>query len=134
MGFLCSADDDAIRVPDLSPCEEVQQVLNSWCCYVCVQAEETSTPSTSDESFITEDLKSIYATKREWAWRGYSIAYTVQGCGPPVLLVHGFGASIGHWRRYKAHLSLCFPFGHESAWTLLMITLYAYILKTFSNH
>ncbi|KAG0590779.1 hypothetical protein KC19_1G126000 [Ceratodon purpureus] len=62
-------------------------------------AEETSVSSTSDESFITEELEAIYATKREWAWRGYSIAYTVQGSGPPVLLVHGFGASIGHWRR-----------------------------------
>lgn len=72
--------------------------------YVCVQAEETSVASTSDESFITAELKAIYATKREWTWRGYSIGYTVQGCGPPVLLVHGFGASIGHWRRYKARL------------------------------
>ena len=23
----------------------------------------------------------------------------VAGCGPPVVLVHGFGASVGHWRK-----------------------------------
>ncbi|MEL7034508.1 MAG: alpha/beta fold hydrolase [Cyanobacteria bacterium J06592_8] len=34
-----------------------------------------------------------------WQWRGYSIQYTVQGNGQPLVLVHGFGASIGHWRQ-----------------------------------
>lgn len=60
---------------------------------------EEGTTATNEESCITEELRSIYATMREWKWRGYSIAYTVHGSGPPVLLVHGFGASIGHWRR-----------------------------------
>lgn len=56
--------------------------------------------SVDGESFISEELKSIYATARQWQWKDYSITYTVQGTGPPILLVHGFGASIGHWRRY----------------------------------
>lgn len=34
-----------------------------------------------------------------WQWRGYSIQYTVQGNGQPLVLIHGFGASIGHWRQ-----------------------------------
>ncbi|NEQ50034.1 MAG: alpha/beta fold hydrolase [Leptolyngbya sp. SIO3F4] len=34
-----------------------------------------------------------------WTWRGYDITYTVQGSGIPLLLIHGFGASIGHWRK-----------------------------------
>ncbi|MDY7023750.1 MAG: alpha/beta fold hydrolase [Cyanobacteriota bacterium] len=34
-----------------------------------------------------------------WQWRGYSIQYTVQGSGQPLVLIHGFGASIGHWRQ-----------------------------------
>jgi pimeloyl-ACP methyl ester carboxylesterase len=50
-------------------------------------------------SYITEALREIYATCRQWLWKGYSINYAVQGSGPPILLVHGFGASIGHWRR-----------------------------------
>ncbi|XAR55670.1 hypothetical protein NMG60_11035815 [Bertholletia excelsa] len=49
----------------------------------------------------------------KWQWRGYTINYLVVGqgqtnnpssnsnssAGPPLLLVHGFGASIAHWRR-----------------------------------
>ena len=34
-----------------------------------------------------------------WTWKGYQIPYTVMGSGQPLLLVHGFGASLGHWRK-----------------------------------
>ena len=34
-----------------------------------------------------------------WNWRGYDIQYRVEGYGPPMVLIHGFGASIGHWRK-----------------------------------
>lgn len=35
-----------------------------------------------------------------WIWQGFSIAYQQQGLdGPAVVLVHGFGASLGHWRK-----------------------------------
>ncbi|MGF1479903.1 MAG: alpha/beta fold hydrolase [Cyanophyceae cyanobacterium] len=37
--------------------------------------------------------------KLSWTWQGHSIQYTVRGEGFPLLLVHGFGASIGHWRK-----------------------------------
>ncbi|MGI0487780.1 alpha/beta fold hydrolase [Pantanalinema rosaneae CENA516] len=37
--------------------------------------------------------------KFTWVWRDYRIQYTVMGTGQPLLLVHGFGASIGHWRK-----------------------------------
>lgn len=37
--------------------------------------------------------------KLAWTWEGHSIEYTVQGTGQPLLLIHGFGASIGHWRK-----------------------------------
>lgn len=33
-----------------------------------------------------------------WTWQGHSVAYAVQGEGIPLVLIHGFGASIGHWR------------------------------------
>lgn len=43
--------------------------------------------------------------QRDWVWRGWQTRYTYQRCGgreqnesPPVLLLHGFGASIGHWQ------------------------------------
>lgn len=37
--------------------------------------------------------------KLTWDWQGYAIQYTVMGTGQPLVLIHGFGASIGHWRK-----------------------------------
>ena len=35
-----------------------------------------------------------------WVWQGFPITYQTQGSqGPAVVLVHGFGASLGHWRK-----------------------------------
>lgn len=38
-------------------------------------------------------------TTHSWRWQGHKINYAVAGCGKPVLMVHGFGASVGHWKR-----------------------------------
>lgn len=48
---------------------------------------------------MTTQLKSNPIEKQYWDWRGYKIQYTVMGIGKPLLLIHGFGASIGHWRQ-----------------------------------
>ncbi|MBW4433946.1 MAG: alpha/beta fold hydrolase [Pelatocladus maniniholoensis HA4357-MV3] len=37
--------------------------------------------------------------KHFWTWQDYKIQYTVVGTGKPLVLVHGFGACIGHWRK-----------------------------------
>ncbi|MGC1309766.1 MAG: alpha/beta fold hydrolase [Phormidesmis sp.] len=37
--------------------------------------------------------------KLNWHWRGYDIKYVAHGKGSPIVLIHGFGASIGHWRK-----------------------------------
>ncbi|WP_008312575.1 alpha/beta fold hydrolase [Leptolyngbya sp. PCC 6406] len=37
--------------------------------------------------------------KHPWQWRGHTVYYTTQGSGQPLVLIHGFGASIGHWRK-----------------------------------
>lgn len=40
------------------------------------------------------------ATTQTWTWRGFPICYQAQGNqGPAIVLVHGFGASWGHWRK-----------------------------------
>ncbi len=40
--------------------------------------------------------------QRDWLWRGWQIRYSVQQprrpIGSPLLLLHGFGAAIEHWR------------------------------------
>jgi pimeloyl-ACP methyl ester carboxylesterase len=41
-----------------------------------------------------------------WTWRGCQIHYVQKGRqGPPILLVHGFGASTDHWRKNIEELS-----------------------------
>lgn len=62
-------------------------------------------PPSSVPTHISPQLAAIYATCKEWTWRGYRIVHSVQGTGPPLLLVHGFGASLGHWRRNIGILS-----------------------------
>jgi pimeloyl-ACP methyl ester carboxylesterase len=34
-----------------------------------------------------------------WTFQGHQIAYTSQGKGSPLLLIHGFGACFGHWKK-----------------------------------
>ena len=49
---------------------------------------------------ITEQLKpSKTLPSLNWTWQGHQITYTVMGKGKPLLLIHGFGASLGHWRK-----------------------------------
>lgn len=57
-------------------------------------------------------VASVRATKSipgtYWQWQGYSIYYVKAGSKPtgrpPILLVHGFGASTDHWRKNIAQL------------------------------
>lgn len=40
------------------------------------------------------------ATANTWMWRGFPIKYQTQGTkGEAIVLIHGFGASSGHWRQ-----------------------------------
>ena len=49
---------------------------------------------------ITKSLaKNDSWSKLDWNWQGHKIRYTVAGEGKPLLLIHGFGASIGHWQK-----------------------------------
>ncbi len=46
------------------------------------------------------DTASTTRTTHTWTWQGFPICYQTQGnSGPAVVLVHGFGASWGHWRK-----------------------------------
>jgi pimeloyl-ACP methyl ester carboxylesterase len=48
---------------------------------------------------MVAELISPRLDKQTWTWRNHTIAYTVMGEGQPLVLIHGFGASIGHWRK-----------------------------------
>ena len=49
--------------------------------------------------------------QRDWVWRGWQIRYTFMRSAKqdqhtsPLILLHGFGASIGHWRHNLEVLS-----------------------------
>ncbi|MEM9136241.1 MAG: alpha/beta fold hydrolase [Cyanobacteria bacterium P01_F01_bin.42] len=36
---------------------------------------------------------------QSWTWRGFNLRYRVEGEGTPLILLHGFGASLDHWRK-----------------------------------
>ncbi|MGF1537230.1 MAG: alpha/beta fold hydrolase [Elainellaceae cyanobacterium] len=47
---------------------------------------------------MTQALTKPYQ-ELDWTWRGHRIRYAIAGQGRPLVLIHGFGASIGHWRK-----------------------------------
>lgn len=52
--------------------------------------------------------------QRDWLWRGWQVRYTFLRSPtgrdrPPILLLHGFGASIGHWRHNLTALAAHHP-------------------------
>ncbi|WP_110984105.1 alpha/beta fold hydrolase [Acaryochloris thomasi] len=48
---------------------------------------------------MTAQLAAPAISTQTWTWQGHQIHYAVQGTGQPLVLVHGFGACIGHWRK-----------------------------------
>ncbi|MBD2428388.1 alpha/beta fold hydrolase [Phormidium sp. FACHB-1136] len=48
---------------------------------------------------MVAELTMAVLETRTWPWRDHTITYTVQGHGQPLVLIHGFGASLGHWRK-----------------------------------
>jgi pimeloyl-ACP methyl ester carboxylesterase len=56
---------------------------------------------------MTSILTPPASTGQYWSWRGYQIYYVQAGTRtekPPLLLVHGFGASTDHWKQNIAGL------------------------------
>ncbi|MBD2743919.1 alpha/beta fold hydrolase [Coleofasciculus sp. FACHB-1120] len=59
---------------------------------------------------MTQHWQHRIGSQRDWVWRGWQTRYTyIRASQPtqkttPVLLLHGFGTSIGHWRHNLAVL------------------------------
>lgn len=75
---------------------------------IIINSTSGSSTATSAAEGSLSEVQKIKQRFRTWQWKGqYSINYFVssdspqqlQANHPPLLLVHGFGASIPHWRR-----------------------------------
>ncbi|BFI03376.1 hypothetical protein MPTK1_1g03260 [Marchantia polymorpha subsp. ruderalis] len=68
---------------------------------VCCAAMAEQTLESSGAAARASSLEAL-AFKPEgynfWQWRGHKVHYVVQGEGRPIVLIHGFGASVYHWR------------------------------------
>lgn len=75
----------------------------------CTTSSNTTSTTTATTTTATSgggvlEVKELKERCKKWEWKGqYSITYFVSQSSndnkPPLLLVHGFGASIPHWRR-----------------------------------
>lgn len=57
---------------------------------------------TSADASVASQIPDVeYSALKQhtWVWNGHKTVYVTAGCGRPVVLVHGFGASSGHYRR-----------------------------------
>lgn len=71
----------------------------------------STTGAAADDVVLELELGEIKDKYIKWNWKGqYAINYVVSHPdhhedanvnAPPILLVHGFGASIPHWRRFN---------------------------------
>jgi pimeloyl-ACP methyl ester carboxylesterase len=68
------------------------------------------------EAAVTKELawQKRVGRQRDWIWRGWQTRYTytpaaVGAAPPPLILLHGFGASIGHWRHNLSELGQHHP-------------------------
>ncbi|NJN31256.1 MAG: alpha/beta fold hydrolase [Synechococcales cyanobacterium RM1_1_8] len=67
------------------------------------QAQDSSAP-------LAQSSQPRLGFQRNWRWRGWRVRYSFRRAAkpqgkPPVILVHGFGAALGHWRNNIEALS-----------------------------
>ncbi len=98
----------------------------------CTSSTTTTTATSSTSGGSVSEVSELRESCNKWQWKGqYSINYFVShsssssNSNPPVLLVHGFGASIPHWRRLvdsKLAFLDTIILGHTSLWLVVLET------------
>lgn len=75
-------------------------------------------PSPASPAIAPRDRESLpprFGHQRDWVWRGWQTRYTFVPAAdphpqaPPLVLLHGFGASLGHWRNNLVPLAVRQP-------------------------
>lgn len=51
-----------------------------------------------DGAYTSTATGAIQREYETYEWQGHKINYRVEGSGPPILLIHGFGANVNHYR------------------------------------
>ncbi|XP_011096167.1 pheophytinase, chloroplastic isoform X2 [Sesamum indicum] len=82
-------------------------IASLTCANASVTSSTAAVSAEKEEVLPPLDVSEINRKSKKWVWKGYTISYLVYPEGnsdaaavnPPLLLVHGFGASIAHWRR-----------------------------------
>lgn len=91
-------------------------IASLTCANASVTSSTAAVSAEKEEVLPPLDVSEINRKSKKWVWKGYTISYLVYPEGnsdaaavnPPLLLVHGFGASIAHWRRYTILCSVFF--------------------------
>jgi pimeloyl-ACP methyl ester carboxylesterase len=82
------------------------------------RSSNSSLPLSSNNSLPSNSLHWTHRIghRRDWRWRGWRVHYTytqrqaaIGSPALPILMLHGFGASIGHWRNNIPALSQHHP-------------------------
>ena len=103
----------------------------------CTSSTTTTTATSCTSGGSVSEVSELRESCNKWQWKGqYSINYFVShsssssNSNPPILLVHGFGASIPHWRRlvdFKLAFLDSIILGHISLWSVVTIRNYCYL-------
>eukprot|EP01023_Acetabularia_acetabulum_P056831 TRINITY_DN65990_c0_g1_i1.p1 TRINITY_DN65990_c0_g1~~TRINITY_DN65990_c0_g1_i1.p1 ORF type:complete len:142 (+),score=9.02 TRINITY_DN65990_c0_g1_i1:180-605(+) len=73
---------------------------------VCAKTEQQITETKINALVKEREEQEVDIKSHSWMYKDqYKIRYSTAGCGEPVLLIHGFGASIGHYRKIFTELS-----------------------------
>lgn len=101
-----SSNFSMLATPDSAPISSISSV----------EVQPINSESMTDQSMTDPSIADQW-----WDWRSFKIRYRVQGQGMPLILIHGFGASIDHWRHnipalaqhYRVYALDLLGFGHS---------------------